>query len=338
MHKLPKDLISHCQQFWPETKASDSALNNYDGRDITVVTAFFDLGRSEWKVGGGKTSPFQRSLEHYFEYFAHLAKLKNPMVVFVAPEHSSRVLNLRKAAGLENITTVYTISNLFDLAEIKPLVDEAQIKMTPAFWNWTRFPKAPEYNYGRYAVLDALKSIFVNTAIVGKAVPTQQVAWLDFGYARDERCFDAAMPWRFDAGGKMNLFHMRPIDDVPVFKVVQRGYVYFQGGCKIGPVTAWPAFSETIDYALAGLLTADLVDDEQTLLLMAWRANPGAYRIHAMDRRDWRVVIRFFNEDRQGEDVPFRDYRFVNAVKASTAYGLVKACAAFAGRIADKFV
>ncbi len=131
---------------------------------------------------------------------------------------------------------------------------------------------------------------------------------------------------------------MRPIDAVPIFKVVQRGYVYFQGGCKIGPASAWQSFSEAIDHALASLIDVDLIDDEQTLLLMAWRSDPSKFHIHAMDRKDWRVAIRFFNEEKKGEDVKYRDYRFVNAVKASKPYGIVKLMAAILGRVADKFV
>ena len=338
MQKLPPHLVQHAIRFWPAATAPRKRANSgYDGRDITIVTSFFDLGRGDWKLAGGKNSPFQRSLDHYFQYFSNLARLKNPMVIFVAPEHAQRVLDLRKGSGLEGITSVFTISELFEIDEIKALVAELQSKMTPTFQSWVRFPKAPEFTQPRYAVLDALKSVFVNTAIAAKAVPTEQVAWLDFGYARDENCFDAAKPWRFDSGGKINLFHMRPLDDTPAFKVVQRGYVYFQGGCKFGPVGAWPAFSEAIDHALAGLLTSDLVDDEQTLLLMAWRAHPERYRMHAMDRRDWRVAIRFFNEERQGEDVQFADYRLVNGLKDSAPGKMVRKLAAKTARVADKF-
>lgn len=336
MRKLPENLVKHATLIWQAADA-ERARQAYDGRDITVVTAFFDLGRGDWKVQGGKASPFQRSLENYFGYFAHLARLKNPMVIFVAPEHAQRVLGLRKLSGMENFTTVFTIANLFENEEIKGLLSEVESKMTPTFQNWVRFPNVPEFTQPRYAVLDALKSVFVNSAIAAGVVSTEQVAWLDFGYARDENCFDAAKPWRFDAGGKINMFHMRPIDDTPVFKVVQRGYVFFQGGCKIGPAAAWPAFSAGIDQALDGLLTSDLVDDEQTLLLMAWRANPDAYRIYPMDPRDWRVAIRFFNEERRGEDVKFRDHQFVGALRKRYLGKAIRAIAAGIARRAEKF-
>lgn len=337
VQKLPNSLAQFATLFWPEV-GERLKHDSYDSRDISIVTAFFDLGREDWKVESGKKSPFQRSTDHYFEYFSHLARLKNPMVIFVAPEHRLRVLELRRKAGLERITHIFSVSDLFQVPALKVLAAEVQSKMTPSLRAWTRFPKSPEYNYSNYVILDALKSIFINTAIDAEVVRTEQVAWVDFGYARDEKCFDTTKPWRFDGGGKINLFHMRPIDDLPIFRVVQRGYVYFQGGCKIGPISAWPAFSEAIDHSLASLLKADLVDDEQTLLLMAWRANPDFYRIHAVDRRDWRVVIRFFNESMMGEDVKFRDYRIVNALKESGPGKFARSLASVTGRMIDKFI
>jgi protein YibB len=337
MLKLPPDLFAECNRYWPVDEDSNSQ-EVYGPNDITIVTAFFDLGRGEWKVNGKKQSPFQRSTDRYIEYFSYLAKLKNPVVIFVSLELAPRILELRQHAGLASLTTIFTIADLFGIAKIAELGAEVQSKMTSAFRAATRAPLSPEYNYSKYVVLDALKSIFVTTAIAAKVIRTKQVAWLDFGYCRDEKCFDASQSWRFDTGGLMNIFHMRPIDDLPIFKVVLRGYVYFQGGCKIGPVHLWPGFATAIDTALAGLLGADLVDDEQTLVLMAWRANPKLFRIHAMDRRDWRVAIRFFNETRLGEDVAFTDHKFIKAVKDAKAYSLCKNVILRTMRFLDKFV
>ncbi len=70
---------------------------------------------------------------------------------------------------------------------------------------------------------------------------------------------------------------------------------------------------------------------------MAWREDPNAYRVHPMDRRDWRVAIRMFNEERQGEDVRFRDYQLVNKLRGSGIGRLVRRFSARAGRLIDKF-
>ena len=43
--------------------------------DITIVTAFYDIGRGDWKY-------FNRKTSYYFECFERLCKLKNKIVVF----------------------------------------------------------------------------------------------------------------------------------------------------------------------------------------------------------------------------------------------------------------
>ena len=323
MLKLPDNLLHVCEKFWPEPGAGRArASKNADLLAISIVTAFFDLGRENWEHGG-KASPFQRSLERYFDYFAHLAKIKNQLVIFTSPDLAQRVLDLRRAAGRENETVIFAIANLFDEPKLKALEVEVASKMTEAFRASTRVPHSPEYNVPRYVVMDALKSIFTLTALKAGVVNAQQLAWMDFGYCRDELAFDANKTWRFDTAGKFNLFHMQPIDDMPIYDVVLRGKVYFQGGCRIAPAAMWPEFVADIDAALAGLLSVDLVDDEQTLILMAWRKNPQKYRIFPMSRKDWRVAIKQFNDIQTGEPVNFWDNEIEARVKASVPGRLV---------------
>lgn len=50
----------------------------HDG--ITLVTAFFPIGRGEW------TGKAQRSDDKYFKYFQHWARIHNDLVVYTTPE------------------------------------------------------------------------------------------------------------------------------------------------------------------------------------------------------------------------------------------------------------
>lgn len=47
---------------------------------ITIVTAFFDIGRGDWSVENGHPNYLQRSNEKYFKYFSNLAQLENEMI------------------------------------------------------------------------------------------------------------------------------------------------------------------------------------------------------------------------------------------------------------------
>lgn len=271
--------------------------------ESTVVTAFFDIGREGWRETETAPSRFRRDVEHYFQQFGRLAKLRNPMVVFVAPEHAARVLALRRNFGLERQTSVVTIEKLFDQPLLEGIAAETKKRMTPRFRRWVLHPEFPEYREPLYVLVNALKAAFVNTAIDLDLVHTAQSAWVDFGYCHDDERFDPGESWRFDAGDRMNLFYLTELDELPIYRIVRYGTVYFQGCHVVGPTSAWRSFAKEIARAHDALLGSDLVDDDQTLMLMAWRRDPTQYRIHGVTSDDWRVLFRRFNIQKALEDV-----------------------------------
>ena len=153
----------------------------------------------------------------------------------------------------------------------------------------------PEHWCELYVLLNALKSVFVCTAIKLQLNTNEQVAWIDFGYCRDDQRFDPNLPWRFDCDDRMNLFHIREPDDRPLFDIVRSGDVYFQGCHIVGPAKCWFRLRQLLDEAILSLLACGLVDDDQTALLMAYRRAPNFFQIHAVDPSDWFVIFRKFN-------------------------------------------
>ena len=77
--------------------------------NITVVTAFFDIGRENIpKEKHGRPLPHYqfRTVDTYFEYFKKLAKLQNDMVIYTTEDLAPRILEARKEYGLEEQTTI----------------------------------------------------------------------------------------------------------------------------------------------------------------------------------------------------------------------------------------
>jgi len=71
--------------------------------NISIVTAFFDIGRSNWySDASGQPVPhyIQRSTNSYFDYFQNLAKMKNDMIIYCADEHEEVIENIRKHSSL----------------------------------------------------------------------------------------------------------------------------------------------------------------------------------------------------------------------------------------------
>jgi protein YibB len=292
---LPLTLAPVAEVVWPPPSAPrrmGAAAPEAD--DVTIVTAFFDIGRGDWRDDAPPGARFRRSVDDYFAMFARLAKLKNQMIVFTEPRLAERALEARRASGLEHRTVVVAIPGLFDSGLVAPVGAAIGRRMNDLFRHWVTKPESPEYREPRYVLVNALKAAFVCAALDLGLVEAPQVAWIDFGYCRDDQRFDPAEPWRFDASGKINLFHIVALDETPITRVVRYGTVYFQGCHIVGPAEAWPALAKEMSTGLAALLACDLIDDDQTLLLMAWRKSPQSYRIHPVHSKDWFVVFRRF--------------------------------------------
>ena len=303
---LPLSLESIAKIVWPADGALQPVAAAPAPDDITIVTAFFDIGRGDWRNGADRGPSFRRTIDDYFAMFGRLAKLKNQIIVFTEPGLAARVVELRRANGLEDRTIVVAIADLFDSDLVAPVRAAVERRMSDLFRHWVTKPESPEYREPRYVLVNAMKSAFVSTALDLGLVEAPQAAWIDFGYCRDDDRFDPREAWRFDAGDKINLFHIVALDDAPITRVVRYGTVYFQGGHIVGPAHAWPALAKEISIALAALLACDLVDDDQTLLLMAWRKDPTRYRIHPVHSSDWFVIFRRFRSGVPLETFPLR--------------------------------
>ena len=49
--------------------------------EISIVTAFFDIGRGDWTPDKGLPHYLQRTTDTYFDRFANMANLDNTLVV-----------------------------------------------------------------------------------------------------------------------------------------------------------------------------------------------------------------------------------------------------------------
>ena len=72
--------------------------------NITIVTAFFDIGRGDWSSDKGLPGYLQRTTDTYMERFGYLAELDNQMIIYTSEDQVERVSNLRK--GKEDKTKI----------------------------------------------------------------------------------------------------------------------------------------------------------------------------------------------------------------------------------------
>jgi len=263
------------------------------GKDITIVSAFYDIGRGDWHPTDIQC--LRRTIDQYFTYFNTLAEIKNPMVVVTSEQFADRIFDIRRKHGMASMTNII-------VKELDP-VQRARahdVVKNGIFRNFVLSKEIPEFKMPDYSVVTNQKSRFVIDAINAGYVNTSQCAWIDFGYCRAPKWFNAEKPWEYDFGDKINMWIMRNLDDRPIFDVVRTAMVYFMGCHIVGPTTAWRGFNDSWQQSFNALLECGFTDDDQTTMLMIWRKNPELFALRAgvdAGPGSWYYILNQFNDN-----------------------------------------
>jgi protein YibB len=263
--------------------------------DITIVTAFFDIGRGDWTPDKNLPHYLQRTTKTYLERFGHLAKLENDMVIYTSKDLVDDIQFLRQDRPTSIMTLdfpnsfkklreeVSSIQNNKDyLAKINPM----QIR-NPEYWN------------ADYVVVNSLKSSFVKKAIEFGHVETDLIAWLDFGYCRDEQTLNGVTHWQYPFDKeKIHLFNIKDwVEETYIQDVIANNDVHITGPCIVADKKLWPLLEGLVNHSIEELLKNNLIDDDQTLLLMSYLLKPELFELHRVSDQDWFVAFKEYNED-----------------------------------------
>jgi protein YibB len=245
--------------------------------DITIVTAFYDIGRGDWTPDKGLPHYLQRTTETYIERFSYLAQMENEMIVFSTADIIEKLKPLRGDRPTKFID--------FDFKEhyAKLIEEVATLQRNENFQNMIHPSQRanPEYWNPHYVVVNFLKSVFVNLAIKNNFASNELVSWLDFGYCRSEDKIPASKKWSYDFDvNKMHLFNYKEYDNKGIQDIISTNDVYILGAKIVGGKTAWPRFEAHMKASITLLGSNGLIDDDQTLMLIASVKEPELFELH----------------------------------------------------------
>ena len=262
--------------------------------DITIVTAFFDIGRGDWTPDKGLPQYLQRSTDTYFERFANMAKLDNNMVVFTSQDLVARVEKLREGKPTKVIAKDFSnlalklkneITRIQSLEKYQEMINPKEVK-NPEYWN-------PDY-----VLVNLLKSSFINFAINGGIIDTNLVAWLDFGYCREESTLNGVTHWQYPfSEDKIHLFSIKDyVEGTYINDIIANNDVHITGPHIVAHKSLWPKLETMIMAHTKQLLENNLIDDDQTLLLMSTLSNPEFFELHPVSANDWFIIFKEYND------------------------------------------
>lgn len=261
--------------------------------DITIVTAFFDIGRGNWTADKGFPFYLHRTTDEYFERFSRLAELENEMFIFTSKDLVKRVTDLRG----NRPTTVIE----FDL--VNELVDlRKQIKSVYASADYQKMINFnqranPEYWNADYVIINLLKSTFA--CMASEQAKNNVLAWVDFGYCRSESTLNGVKHWRynFDAD-RIHMFKLKDFaPDTDIQHLIANNDVHITGPCIIASKENWKKLEFSVLEGVKELLKHGMIDDDQLFLLLAYLSKPELFELHQVSPDNWFTVFRDYNEN-----------------------------------------
>lgn len=265
---------------------------------ITIVTAFFDIGRGEWSKDKGYPSYLQRSVDKYFEYFSNLAKLENKIIVFTSKPYMERVKKIRGNKPTVIIDIDIDIDEKFKECKIE--IEKIQNNLD--FKNKVNPEQLqnPEYWSADYVLVTNLKAYFVKKAINLGFVATTLVAWVDFGYCRDDNTLNGVKEWQYPfTKNKIHFFTINKtfkINQDSVLSAILNNKVFIIGGAVVSSNETWLKFSNLVYDCQKKLLLKGIVDDDQGIFMMALLEDQNFFQLNYLGKDRWFNLFRSFDQ------------------------------------------
>lgn len=247
-------------------------------KDITIITAFFDINRES-------ITGFNRSNQKYIDAFRFWASIQNDLVVYSDEATIEEVKKIRESYGLLEKTKTIVIDDYLDID--RELYDSIDGVMKSSYFLdfhlQTAVPEAvsPKYNY-----IMALKAWCVNDAY-SRGAAKGMLCWLDFGFNYGGTFYRKSEEfnflWKYNFSEKIHLLQVNELDDLPPFEIIRRNNSYIQGGEIIAPDYMWKKLWNSVRSNMLALNKSGLADDDQILLLMAYKDNPSDFEMHNVE-------------------------------------------------------
>ncbi|HDI4959112.1 TPA: protein YibB [Salmonella enterica] len=260
---------------------------------ITIVTAYFDIGRSQWTSQNGFAPRIERTTDEYMTWFSNLAELENDMVIFTSPDLKPRIEEIRRGKP----TTIVTLNFNKKFCHIRRRI--ASIQSDVAFKLRTPVEQRgnPEFLSADYVLLCNLKTYFVNQAIRQGLIKDDMVAWIDFGYCRDSDTTNGIKKWSWPFNKeRMHFFTIRRGLKLRTLESVSNcmsgNHVYIIGGVLAGALEKWQEFYRLVWQCQKEALSEGIVDDDQGIFLMCYYYSPDMIKLNYLGKNRWFDLFR----------------------------------------------
>ena len=254
--------------------------------EITLVTAFFDIGRKDFQA-------IPRDNSKYFNHFKFWARMKNDLIVYTSPEFKDDIFEIRKNFNLESKTHIVVIDNIFN---IEPSIfDKMSTISSNEYFKDFRFLPNATSNIAKYSYLMLLKTWFLKDA-TENFESSETIAWIDFGFNHGGDLYvdpnDFNFEWKYSfPSDKIQMFYYKKLDDKPIFETVKRLNDSIMGCLIVVPKTLTNTLWELNKDSMIALNKVGLIDDDQLIQLMSTREKP---ELFSLTESEWFLPLKTY--------------------------------------------
>ena len=253
------------------------------------VTAFYDLGRSNWTRS-------KRSTQEYFDRFLLMANtIKNDFIVYSTKDIIEQ-LKPKVKSNVKFVEYDFFIECKYLIEQIDKVQKSEEFEKLYSYKFFTTAQRNVEYNKPEYSAVNCAKLWFIDHAVDNGHISSDFTGWVDFGYSlRKSDMFENdhyQAHWNHD---RIRLFKLHDFDPktVSIDDAMIRNKVYFTGGAYIGRKESFKPFRILWDELLERYWKRHMMDDDQGFLLASFLEKPEMFEsISCKDSRDWRPLFR----------------------------------------------
>lgn len=244
--------------------------------NLTIVTAYFEIGRSTWTSNLGFPESVYRPTATYMENFAKFARLKNEFVIFSTADNFDKIAEIRNDLP----TTMYEFDIPSQAGDIR---DQVELVLSIPDYKSMVQPKHRghlKYWSRDYLTVRLLKPTWACIAAIQSAA--DMIAWVDFDYGSRYSKPPNLEQWQLDLDpNRIHIFSYKPYQSgTTIHDIISNNDVYIDAACIIASPKLWRQLEFLVLEGLNNLTESLLVHDDATLILLAALAEPELFKIH----------------------------------------------------------
>jgi hypothetical protein len=290
-------------------------LENND--DITLVTAFYDIGRHNWE------GEFKRNISFYIDSFFTYLNYEYKMVCFIDDRYIDKVLEKYTESPYKNKIFIPINRKWLDntIRAWKNVERDRAIMENEEYKNFMKnrlqlmYPEGipetnvrnhlcPENVFPEYNVVNHSKIDFIAYAINNGFINTKYTGWTDFGYFKTYHNDDSPLPHSTIDINKLHptkiIFNLRKsIDerDKDIIYTMFYAFELFIGAFYAGPTDLMLPFQELYHECVTEMLNRHVTDDDQHVYIQCYVKRPDWMHLNIYENQDWPKALVVYQKD-----------------------------------------